>query len=78
MRAKTSKTFRRERKLAKEVQSSETAKLTGMRERVAAFFKFYDHASIFIWGAYGVPKSRVSDIFPRLPGKTEKSWEEGI
>jgi hypothetical protein len=37
-----------ERKLAKEVQSSETAKLTGMRERVAAFFKFYDHASIFV------------------------------
>jgi hypothetical protein len=31
-----------------QVQSSETAKLTGMRERVAAFFKFYDHASIFV------------------------------
>jgi hypothetical protein len=62
MRAKTSKTFWRERKLAKEMQSSETTKLTGMRERVAAFFKFYDHASIFVWGAYGVPKSRVSDI----------------
>jgi hypothetical protein len=40
MRAKTSKTFRRERKLAKEVQSSETAKLTGMREHVAAFLNF--------------------------------------